>query len=280
MPRPVAPILTILTGAFLITPSARAAGPLVALVETTSAPRDGRLEVKAAVEQALRDLGAELVPQARLRSVPANCQDADCYAGIGKATGAGFVLRLDGKYAAEAYKLRLELRDGGSGKLVASDNNQCDICTLADFYKAAKERTTVLCAQPFRAEPPASTAQPAAPPPLPVRDASPVSERPFLRQPLPVAGLAFAIVGAGLTAAGLYLLAVDGDAACAAGAPPPCARFRHTGGVGTAYVVGGLAAAFTGAALLYFGRDDPGGVAPVSVSVARESAFLLMGGRF
>ncbi len=279
MPRPVVPILITLTGALLISVSARAAGPLVALVDNTSAPRDGRLEVKAAVEQALRDLGAEIVPQARLRAVPADCQDADCYAGIGRATGAGFVLRLDGKYAAEAYKLRLELRDGGSGKLVAFDNNQCDICTLADFYKAAKERTTVLCAQPFRAEPPARAAQPEQPP-LPVRNAAPPTERPFIRQPLPMAGLALAIVGAGVAGAGVYLLTIDGDPSCAASAPPPCARFRHTAVTGTAYVVGGLAAVFSGAALLYFGRDDPGAVAPVSVSVARESAFLLIGGRF
>lgn len=239
-----------------------AGAPRVAVLETTTMPEEGRGELRAQIAQALKDLGADVVPRAALRDLRPDCDTADCFIAVGRATAATHVLRVQGAYADEGYRLRLQLWDGATGKLLSSEGKDCEICTLSDLYRAARERTTVLCARAF------DDAAASAP-------ATPAPDRSPWKQPLSIGGAALVSVGLGLLAGGIYLIAVDGDPACGSSEPAPCVLFRDTAGRGRLLVAGGAAAVLGGGALLYLGRRRS-----LELALAVAPQRLVLVGRF
>ena len=50
------------------------------------------------------------------------------------------ILEIQGSYVNESYNLRLDLRDGETGRILGSDAKECEICSARDFYRAVKDR--------------------------------------------------------------------------------------------------------------------------------------------
>ena len=242
------------------------AAPRVVLLEMAGGARDIRQEVRASAEQALRALGVEVVPQNRFKTVLDECNIPSCLAEMGRQAGASHILEIQGSYVNESYNLRLDLRDGGTGRILGSDSKECEICSAKDFYRAVTDRTSALWMRVVREQGSAGAAPvqsvsvtpaqtdmaEARTAPLPT-----TSARSFWRQPWPLFGLAVAVGGAALLGFGGYYLAVDGktDSSCAA--QQSCPFKRATAGLGWGLLAGGSAALLGGVAILIWGRDEP-----------------------
>jgi len=252
--------------------SSAVAAPRVVLLEMAGGARDVRQEVRASAEQALRELGVEVVPQSQVKTSLDDCNVPSCLAELGRQAGASHILEIQGSYVNESYNLRLDLRDGETGRILGSDAKECEICSARDFYRAVKDRSAALWTRVVREQgsaesvpSPAVATTPArtelteakpAPPPAKVG-------RSFWRQPLPLFGLGLTAGAAVLLGFGGYYLAVDGDpAGCqGAGVDKFCAFKRSTAVPGWGLLAGGGAALLGGVAILVWGRDDPGGPA-------------------
>jgi len=240
--------------------------------------RDIRQEVRASAEQAMRALGVEVVPQNQVRTAFDDCNVPSCLAELGRQAGASHILEIQGSYVNESYNLRLDLRDGETGRILGSDSKECEICSAKDFYRAVRDRTTALWTRVVReqggvgsAPALAASAAPAQPDLGEGRAVAPPARRSFWRQPLPLFGLGLAVGGAVLLGFGGYYLAVNGDCV----AEPSCAFKRTTADLGWGLLAGGGAALLGGVAIVIWGRDEPSGPA-ISLGPGTISLF----GRF
>jgi hypothetical protein len=259
---------------------AAVAAPRVVVLEMAGGARDIRQEVRASAEQALRTLGVEVVPQDRVNTALEECNIPSCLAEVGRQAGASHILEIQGSYVNESYNLRLDLRDGETGRILGSDAKECEICSARDFYRAVKDRAAALWTRvvheqgsteavpsravsvtPTRAD---SAEEKVVPPPA-------RAGRSFWRQPLPLLGLGLTAGAGVLLGFGGYYLAVDGDPASSCQGQPPCAYKRSTAGLGWGLLAGGGAALLGGVAILIWGRDDPTGPA---VSLGPGTATL------
>jgi methylmalonyl-CoA mutase cobalamin-binding subunit len=245
-----------------------AAAPRVVILEMAGGARDIRQEVRASAEAALRALGVEVVQQNQVRTALDDCNVPSCLAELGRQAGASHILEIQGSYVNESYNLRLDLRDGGTGRILGSDSKECEICSSKDFYRAVRDRSAALWTRVVREQGSAGSAPieavsatPAqtdlteakpAPPPTWVR-------RSFWRQPLPVFGLGLAAGGAVLLGFGGHYLAVDGEPDSSCGAQLACPFTRATASLGWGLLAGGSAALLGGVAILIWGRDEPTG---------------------
>ena len=241
-----------------------AAAPRVVLLEMAGGARDIRQEVRASAEQALRALGVEVVPQNQVRTALDDCNVPSCLAELGRQAGASHILEIQGSYVNESYNLRLDLRDGETGRILGSDSKECEICSAKDFYRAVRDRTTALWTRVVREQGSASAVSlPAVSPPRAQTDfsegraASPPARRSFWRQPFPLFGVGLVAAGAVLLGFGGYYLAVDGDCV----ADPPCVSKHATAAPGWGLLAGGGAALLGGVAIMIWGRDEPAGPA-------------------
>jgi hypothetical protein len=246
------------------------AAPRVVLLEMAGGARDVRQEVRASAEQALRALGVEVVPQSQVKTSLDDCNIPSCLAELGRQAGASHILEIQGSYVNESYNLRLDLRDGETGRILGSDAKECEICSARDFYRAVKDRSVALWTRVVREQgsveavnsqavsvtPARSDATEAKPAPSPAKPG-----RSFWRQPLPLVGLGLTAGAAVLLGFGGYYLAVDGDTASSCQGQQPCAYKRSTAGLGWGLLAGGGAALVGGVAILIWGRDDPDGPA-------------------
>ena len=241
------------------------AAPRVVLLEMAGGARDVRQEVRASAEAALRALGVEVVPQGQVKTSLDDCNIPSCLAELGRQAGASHILEIQGSYVNESYNLRLDLRDGETGRILGSDAKECEICSARDFYRAVKDRSAALWTRVVREQGSAEALPSQAVPVTPARSdlteakaaPSPAKAgRSFWRQPLPLLGLGLTAGAAVLLGFGGYYLAVDGDSdpSCGGGV---CPFKRSTATPGWGFVGGGVAALVGGVALLIWGRDDP-----------------------
>ena len=124
--------------------SSAVAAPRVVLLEMAGGARDVRQEVRASAEQALRELGVEVVPQSQVKTSLDDCNVPSCLAELGRQAGASHILEIQGSYVNESYNLRLDLRDGETGRILGSDAKECEICSARDFYRAVKDCSAAL----------------------------------------------------------------------------------------------------------------------------------------
>ncbi len=241
-----------------------AAAPRVVLLEMAGGARDIRQEVRASAEQALRGLGVEVVPQDRVATALEDCNIPSCLAELGRQAGASHILEIQGSYVNESYNLRLDLRDGETGRILGSDSKECEICSAKDFYRAVRDRTTALWARVVSEQGSASSASlsaanatPALTEPNQGTVVAPPARRSFWRQPLPLFGLGLAAGGVALLGFGGYYLEVDGDC----GVQPACTFRRKTAGLGWGLLAGGSAAILGAVAIVIWGRDEQTGPA-------------------
>ncbi|MGB8295649.1 MAG: hypothetical protein WCG85_09510 [Polyangia bacterium] len=241
------------------------AAPRVVLLEMAGGARDIRQEVRASAEQALRELGVEVVPQSQVKVSLDDCNIPACLADVGRQARASHILEIQGSYVNESYNLRLDLRDGETGRILGSDAKECEICSARDFYRAVKDRSAALWTRVVREQTGAGAAPTEAAPATPARVdltktkvAPPPAKagRSFWRQPLPLVGLGLTAGAAVLLGFGSYYLAVDGDPDPSCGGRL-CPFKRSTATLGWGLVGGGVAALAGGVALLIWGRDDP-----------------------
>jgi hypothetical protein len=228
--------------------------------------RDIRQEVRASAEQALRALGVDVVPQNRVKSALDECNIPSCLAELGSQAGASHILEIQGSYVNESYNLRLDLRDGGTGRILGSDSKECEICSAKDFYRAVTDRTTALWMRVVREQGSAGAVPVQSVPVTPAqidttedRTIPPptISGRSFWRQPWPLFGLAVTVGGAALLGFGGYYLAVEGQTDPSCAGQRACPFTRSTAGLGWGLLAGGSAALLGGVAILIWGRDDP-----------------------
>ena len=263
-------ILTLLLSA-LCAGSAWAAAPRVVLVENAGGAPEVRQKVRASVEDALRGLGVEVVVQERINPGAGDCTAPSCLADLGRQAGASHLLEIRGSYANESYNLRLDLRDGATGRVLGSDSKECEICSAKDFYRAVQDRSAALWSRVAREQGSVSTPVPdtaGATSVSPARSGSgetaivpPVREahRSLWQQPLPLLGLGLILSGAVAMGFAGHYLAVDGDPDPSCPDKLSCVNKRATADLGWELLAGGGAAVLAGVAIVLWGRDAPDG---------------------
>jgi len=241
------------------------AAPRVVILEMAGGARDVRQEIRASADAALRGLGVEVVPQDQVKTRLDDCNVPSCLAELGRQLGASHILEIQGSYVNESYNLRLDLRDGGTGRILGSDSKECEICSAKDFYRAVSDRSAALWTRVVREQAgagPAPMQAVSATPALPETKVAPPptrASRSFWRQPLPVFGLGLAAGGAVLLGFGGHYLAVDGEPDPSCAGREPCAFKRTTASLGWGLLAGGGAALLGGVAIVIWGRDEPTG---------------------
>ena len=248
------------------------AAPRVVVLEMAGGARDVRQEVRASAERALRALGVDVVPQSQVKTSLDDCNIPSCLAELGRQAGASHILEIQGSYVNESYNLRLDLRDGETGRILGSDAKECEICSARDFYRAVKDRSSALWTRVVHEQGSTEAVSPPAVSVTPTRADSAEEKvalspatagRSFWRQPLPLFGLGLTAGAAVLLGFGGYYLAVDGDPVgnCQVSTPACGAYKRSTAGLGWGLLAGGGAALLGGVAILLWGRDEPTGPA-------------------
>jgi len=245
------------------------AAPRVVLVELAGGAPEVRLKVRASAEQALRELGVEVVPPGRGSPAGDGCSVPSCLAELGRQAGASHILEIQGSYMNESYNLRLDLREGATGRILGSDSKECEICSGKDFYRAIKERTVALWTRVVREQGSAAASPDASQAPAARPDSSRTgsaqsaqgARRSLWRQPLPLVGLGLALGGVVAMGFGGHYLSVNGDPDPSCAGQDDCAFTRRTAGLGWGLMAGGGAALLAGVAIVIWGRDDQAGAA-------------------
>lgn len=124
---------TVVLSALLVTSTAFAASPIpsVAVVETIdlSAPNEKfHPALREAAEDAVKREGWLTVPMGKGPS----CKSAECLERIGSATGATYVLLLDGAYTVNNYVFEVRLFRTGKGWASSPQDNppDCALCSV------------------------------------------------------------------------------------------------------------------------------------------------------
>jgi len=261
--------------------SVLAAAQPVVVVELPGAPPELREKMRAAAESALAEAGVNVAAQ-KYVPVQEDCTTRACLVERGKRFGATHILEIQGTYANESYKLRLDVLAGNGGRVLGSDSKECEICSARDFLRAIKERSVTLWARVAREQAIAAQAQaePGTTETSPVEVPLPPASRPeeprrrsLWQQPWPLVGLGLALGGVVAMGFGGYYLAVDGEPSCPD--DPECIYKRRTKRLGWELIGGGGAALVTGTILVVLGRDDDR-----SPKVALGPDRILVFGRF
>lgn len=271
-------------GAFAVLMSAwsglsLAAPQPVVTVEVLGAAPDFREKMRATAESGLESLGVT-VPRQLRDPGKEECETPECVSERAQRFGATHILDIQGRYANESFKLRLDVRAANGGRVLGSDAKECEICSGRDFLRAIKERTISLWTRVAREQ--ASVVQPSGGSVVvaqtPLLPSSPPEPRPrsLWQQPLPLLGLGLMLGGAAAMGFGGYYLAVDGELDPSCHDADTCHRTpRETSRLGWGLLAGGGAAVVTGTALVLFARDS--GTAP---RVAVGPGRVLVSGRF
>jgi hypothetical protein len=240
-------------------PAPGAARPRVLVLEArpVSLPGGGPRVFRNEVESALKTAGGEIVYPSRAATGPATCAEPACYAALARAAGAAYVMRIDGEYANDGYRLAMELWSERSGDVVKGESLRCEVCTAREMLRAARDQAVLLASRRFRepVEGPASAdrePEPVKGPPAPRAEAARVSLAasretaepvPPWKRWLPWGAIGAAALGIGW---GGYLLGVDGDCT-----NDPCTFTRNSKRQGWTAIGAGLAMGALGAVGLY-----------------------------
>jgi hypothetical protein len=199
------------------------------------------------------------------------CETSVCLKTIGAKLRAIYTARAKVEDTGGSFAIEVTLTGAASGRQAAQVTRQCDACTLKEVQEAASRaaeeagRTALrtVATEPAlpperRVEPPPHRVEPRRDPPPPVVVVPP---RP---SPLKPAGIALLVAGGVALVPGIALLAIDGKDT---GKTRPGEHQVYSTLAGGAVGVGvGVAAAVTGAVLLYLGikqqRRVKLGVAP------------------
>jgi hypothetical protein len=260
--------------------------PKVVLVEssTTTAPDRHRHEIRATIEAAVRSAGGEVVAAESLPRSLTSCTGPECARELGRFIDAGFMMAVDAAYVDDGFKLRLEMYDTRTGRLLASDGQSCDICPFPAFVKALADRSSAVCVRSLKDEPaePATAAASVPAPdraqPVPgsratagrrsfpaARPAPVVETSSVARRTLFVLGIAAGLAGIG---GGVYLITLDGDPACT-GRQSPCPFKRDTRLAGGGIVAAGAVVALVSGYFYYTAvRRVEVGVGPGGIAMA------------
>jgi hypothetical protein len=229
------------------------AGTLIDQPGRAATAGDGRRDITAEASKAAGEAGAEIVPTEQLTGDLPGCHSSDCYVRIGQATSATHVLIIDGRFAEDGYKLKVELWDARTGARIDGDGRDCVSCAVPDFLQAIHDRTADLCTRVFRGLTVATAAPgtgiPASPAPTPGAE-----EPPSWKRALPWALIG---AGAGIGAYGGFLL--WRDTRCVDSSDKPgghCVRVYDTKPQGIVFGSVGLAGVAAGLILMAVGYPD------------------------
>ena len=269
----------VLIGMVLLPAAASAEGNKVAVVDTVQATLRLKLGIRQAVVTALDDLSIAMVPLEDLTPEDAACTEATCFVEVAKRVQATHVLVVQGVANPAGYRLSLDLRDGETGRTLGSDSKDCELCSEDQFVPTLQEKVTKLWNRVMQEQAAQPVAEPTPPKPTrhamgPVADAETrpgVDVTPWWKQPTPMMGVGFGVVGALAIGFGVYYIAQDGKVAD--GAHP--AILRDTGKWGWSLLGVGAVSLVAGSAMLIWGRDDG-----TSVSVAVGPRSLGLQGKF
>jgi hypothetical protein len=269
--------LALLLAISAMEPRASLAAPTVAIIETQntgiiSSPTEAvdrpraRREIAGAVSAAAEAIGATIVPVAQLQAAGlAECSSSGCPKRIGAATGATFVLVVDAAFDLDTFKFHLDMWSASTGDHLDGEGRDCDGCSLNDFTRALRDRTTLLCERVFHSQAASSARAPggthdlnpkqptAAAPPLIGPGASVGGTGPNGAPSAWPARLAIAgmVVGVAAIATGAVVLSRNNDLDCSAGDASPCAFRKNTKWGGGLLVAGGAIAAGASGIVLY-----------------------------
>lgn len=266
-------------------------GPAILVVEGTgtAAPKNRRLEIRAAIERAIKQSSVSVVPVTGAASARGGCEDGPCAVRAGVISGATHVIFSNAAYADDGYQIRLELFDVRTGRQLGAEGKSCPVCAFQAFVKALRESTTLLCTRGLVE--PAQTPEPISAPPTPppvaeaevARDApigttdvaaerAPVGVDPLggrvsvTRRVLPMVGVGVGLLTAGI---GAFVLSKNGERTCD-GAADRCPFVRDTLGGGFAMLGSGLVTAAVSGIFWY--RTPPATIAisPAGIAVAGQ----------
>jgi len=246
-------------------------------------------KLRAAIMQGVEAAGLEIIPGSRLTEGLARCAPPACLASVAKTTGATHVVRVDGRYADQRFRVTIQLWDTRAAALVSSSARSCLICDQGDFFDAAAEGTKTLLTDalavrtgPRAADPTAvesrSSRSPAQPPEVTAATRPPPSPTTSGTQgwePLRLwTGMSLAVAGVVGVGLGLYYNNIDGEEKCRPGEPSPCDMKRDAAAPRAAALAGGGLALLAGAGLILWARPHP------AARVTVTPGGLVYAGRF
>jgi hypothetical protein len=247
----------------LVSRATFAADAKVAVIDTIQAQLALKLNARQAVASALDDLGVAMVPLEDITPEDGACSESDCFAATAKRVGASHLLLVSGVANPAGYRLMLDLRDGSTGRSLATDGKECELCAEDQFAPTLRDRVTGLWKRVAGQDNAAAMARTATHPaekPEEDRPPEPVVLPPFWSQRTPVMGLAFAAVGLVGIGFGVYYVAVDG-AAVQMSQPTNLTYsspivVRDTGKWGWTFIGVGAVSFLAGSAMVIWGRED------------------------
>jgi hypothetical protein len=204
------------------------------------------------------------------------CDEPQCLRQLADGVRATHLLRVQASYRRESYKLKAELWNTQEGRIIETQQRQCEVCSPGDLITEMREVATALCAR-LTAEPPAP--QPAPPPaPAVVPQPVPAAALQPAPPPAPVSHRSrtwpWVTMGAGaaVLATGITLWAVDPIGDCPKGPDSCLDGAKRTKGWGIGLTAAGAAALIGGGAWLLLDSDEGAGktallVSPEGVSV-------------
>jgi len=273
----------VLIGMVLLPAAASAEGNKVAVVDTVQATLRLKLGIRQAVVTALDDLSIAMVPLEDLTPEDAACTEAACFAEVAKRVQATHVLVVQGVANPAGYRLSLDLRDGETGRTLGSDSKDCELCSEDQFVPTMQEKVNKLWNRVMQEQAAQPVAEPATAKPTrhamgPVTDAETrpgVDVSPWWKQPTPMMGVGFGVVGALAIGFGVYYIAQDGKTVTTDIANGKPIIVRDTGKWGWSLLGVGAVSLAAGSAMVIWGRDDG-----TSVSVAVGPRSLGLQGKF
>ena len=264
----------------LIPATARAADPPPRVAFTHLATAGVRTEDRPGFRRALEGglvaaglavLGPDRVA-AGLKDQPGliGCETSVCLKTIGATLRAVYTARAKVEDTGGSFAIEVTLTGAASSRQAAQVTRQCDACTLKEVQEAASRaaeeagRTALRTVATEPALPPERRVEPPPRREEPRRVEPPVKGVPPRRSPLKPAGIALLVAGGVALVPGIALLAIDGQDT---GKTRTGQHQVYSTLAGGALGVGvGVAAAVTGAVLLYLGikqeRRVKLGVAP------------------
>jgi hypothetical protein len=233
-----------------------------------------KLGARQAVAAALDDLSVPMVPLEDVLPEDASCTEPTCFATIAKRVEATHILLVQGVANPAGYRLNLEVRDGETGRTLATDGKDCELCTEDQLAPTVQDKVTSLWRRVMLEESKAKAkAESAGMAPVTVTEKAPPPA--WYEQRTPLMGMGFAAVGLVGVGFGVYYIAQDGKTSESTPNQHHAVVVRDTGKWGWTLTGVGLAALVAGSAMIIWGQDDGSNV---SVAVGPQSLGLQ--GRF